>query len=116
MTSKRNASPKTLHNLLHEHHTGAKGWAILIFIRVSLNNIQIFFFQNWDGPIILKDTPCIHDINVFAMKFRKTLCKLVYKPDINNKFEKKTKWKASRRNNDNGVATFAMLKYGRNEK
>ena len=33
-------------------------------------------------------------------------------------FEKKQKWKASvtRRNNDNDVWTFAMLKYGRNEK
>ena len=38
-------------------------------------------------------------------------------PTRNHKiFEKKKKWKASRANNDNGVATFAMLKYGRNEK
>ena len=36
LTPKRNASSKTLHNLLHEHHTCAKVWYILIFVCVSL--------------------------------------------------------------------------------
>ena len=41
LTSKRNASSKTLHNLLHEHHTCAKGWSILIFACVSLNILKL---------------------------------------------------------------------------
>ena len=38
LTSKRNASSKTLHNLLHEHHTCAKVLSIVIFVCGSLNN------------------------------------------------------------------------------
>ena len=41
--------------------------------------------------------------------------KVVLQTRHHNKIEKKPKWKASRRNNDNDVGTFAMLKYGRNE-
>ena len=75
-----------------------------------------FFFQNWGGPTILKDAPCGHGTNVFATKFRKKPLKVVLQTGNYQTFEKKQKWKASRRNNDNDVGTFAMLKYGRNEK
>ena len=44
LTSKRHASPKTLHNLLAEHPTSAKVWSILIFVCVSLNNILKIWF------------------------------------------------------------------------
>ena len=72
MTSTRNASSKTLYNLLHEHPTYAIGWSILIVVCVSLNDI-LKCFQNRGGPTILKDAPCAHDTSVFAMKFRKSL-------------------------------------------
>ena len=42
--------------------------------------------------------------------------KVILQTRNHKKFEKKQKWKASRRNNDDDVGTFAMLKYGRNEK
>ena len=42
--------------------------------------------------------------------------KVVLQTRNHHNFEKKQQWKASRRNNDTDVGTFAMLKYGRNEK
>ena len=59
LTSKRNASSKTLYSLLHEHHTCAKGWSILIFVCVSLNDIlkilgQYLKISKLGGPTILK--------------------------------------------------------------
>ena len=73
-------------------------------------------FQNWGGSTILKDAPCAHGTNVFATKFRKSPWKLFYKQEIIKISKRNKKWKASRRNNDNDVGTFGMLKYGRNEK
>ena len=61
LTSKRNASSKTLHNLLHEHHTWAKVWSILIFVCVSLNILKIwfnlYFFLNLGGPCHIPTVP-----------------------------------------------------------
>ena len=37
LTSKRNASSKMLHNLLHRHHTCAKLLSVLMFVCVLLN-------------------------------------------------------------------------------
>ena len=45
LTSKRNASSKTLHNLLHEQPICAKLWSILIFVCVLLNNILKIWFS-----------------------------------------------------------------------
>ena len=42
--------------------------------------------------------------------------KVVLQTRTHQNFEKKQKRKVSRRNNDNDVGTFSMLKYGRNEK
>ena len=121
LTSKRNALSKTLHNLLHGHHTCAKGglsWFLFASHLITYWKFGSIFkkIQNWDGLTILKVAPCAHDTNVFAMKFRKSLWKLFYKHELIKCFEKKQKWKASRSNNDNDIGAFAMLKYGRNEK
>ena len=91
LTSKRNASSKTLHNWLHEHPTCAKVLSMLIFVCISLNNIlKISFSLNGGGPTILKDAPCAHGTNFYATKFHKSLWKLFYKQEI-IKFRKETK-------------------------
>ena len=43
--SKRNASPKRLHNLLRVHHASAKVWSILIFGCVSHNDLLKIWFS-----------------------------------------------------------------------
>ena len=45
LTSKRNASSKALHNVLHEHHTCSKGLSILNFGCISLNDILKIWFS-----------------------------------------------------------------------
>ena len=65
-------------------------------------------FKTWVGPTILKDAACTRDTKVFAKAFESCY--------TNKESSKYHEWKLSRRNNDNDVGTFVMLKYGRNEK
>ena len=94
LTSKINASSKTLHNLLNEHPTCAKVWSVLIFsshlIAYWKFGSVFKFFQNGVGPTILKDALCAHGTNGYATKFRKSLWMLFCKQEI-IKFRKETK-------------------------
>ena len=79
LTSKRNASPKRLHNLLHVHHTSAKALYVLILvvfhILIYLKFGSVFnVFQNFDRAVIYKDAPCARGTSVFAMKVRRNIC------------------------------------------
>ena len=42
--------------------------------------------------------------------------KVILQTRNHQNFEKKQTWEVSRRNDDNDVGTFAILKHGRNEK
>ena len=83
-------------------------WSILIFVWVWKFGSVFKQIQNLGGPTILKDAPCTRDTNVFA--------KAIESCFTNKESSKYHEWKLSRRNNDNDVGTFVMLKYGRNEK
>ena len=85
-----------------------KVWSILIFVWVWKFGSVFKTFQNLGWPTILKDAPCTRDTNVFA--------KTIESCFTNKESSKYHEWKLSKRNNDNDVGTFVMLKYGRNEK
>ena len=102
-------------NILHVRKCGLSWFLFAPHLITYWKFGSVFkIFQNWGGPTILKVALCTHDTNVFATKFRKILWKLVL--NHKKKIKTKQKWKTSRRNNDNDVRTFVMLKYGRNEK
>ena len=101
----------TIHKLCESDLYLDSCWSLLYFKFDSVFKIC----QNFGGLTILKDAPCVHGTTVFAMKFRKSLWKLLSKQEIIKLLNRINTGKRQKEIMKNMWGLLPCLKYGRNE-
>ena len=118
LTSKRNASSKSLRNCLDWHHALAKyGLSLKLLVVFHLMAYWKFgsvfcVLQNSGGSTIYKDAMCARYV-CFCNGILWVAFKVVLKTRNHKTFEMQRSRKASKRHNEIYFGVFAILKYGR---